>query len=95
MAVPGSAVLESASALEAPAAAMSFVSCVLASKCSEGDLGVLLPLVPSSFNLLGLIFWRIEICGMRCYQSKGLPPPRHYRTSRNLQSPTPPTSSAT
>ena len=36
MAVPGSAVLESVSALEAPAAAMSFVSCVLASKCSGG-----------------------------------------------------------
>ena len=48
MAVPGSAVLESASALEAPAAAMRFVSSVSASKYSEGDLGVLLPRVSST-----------------------------------------------
>ena len=48
MAVPDSAVLESASALEAPGAAMRFVSSVSASKCSEGDLGVLLSLVSST-----------------------------------------------
>ena len=73
--------LETVSALEAPAVAMRFVSSVSASKYSEGDLGVLLSLVSSTSSACSFGASR---SGMWCYQIKGLPPPRHHQKSRNI-----------
>ena len=56
------ALLESASAFQAPAAAMRSVSCASATMFSEGDLGVLPPL--GVFDPLGLI----ETRDMRRYK---------------------------
>ena len=60
---------------------MRFVSSVLASKYSEGDLGVLLSLVSSTSSACSFGASR---SGMWCYQIKGLPPPRHHQKSRNI-----------
>ena len=73
--------LETVSALKAPTVAMRFVSSVLASKYSEGDLGVLLSLVSSTSSACSFGASR---SGMWCYQIKGLPPPRHHQKSRNI-----------
>ena len=81
---PRISVLESISALEAPAAAMRFVSSVSASKYSEGDLGGLLSLVSSTSSACYFGASRSAASGMRCYQIKGLPPPRHHQKSRNI-----------